>query len=102
MLFSQPTQPRFTRTATFAVLLTLWLSFAYIDHQFDTISDHHNHHDCQQFSCIQFGLSTQAPLITPAIVHGYTVLNPEPIKVQRPTSAYLARSPPMTALRHTI
>jgi hypothetical protein len=95
MLAQQLNSTRFARIAFFAVLLTLWLSFAFIDHQFDSISEHHTHHDCQQFSCILLGLSSHVPNIPPVIEHGFITPRANTIKVQRPTSAYLARSPPI-------
>jgi hypothetical protein len=85
-------------TAIAALILTLWLSFAFIDHQFDTIAEHHNHHDCQLFSNIQCGLKSIVMEIIPVIAHGFVAPNAEPIKISRPTYAYLARSPPITVL----
>jgi hypothetical protein len=95
MLAQQLNPTRFARIAFFAVLLILWLSFAYIEHQFDPISHHHSHHDCEQFSCVLFGLSSHVSNISPVIEHGFIVLRADTIKVHRPTSAYLARSPPI-------
>ena len=100
MLALQLNQTRMARIAFFAVLLTLWLSFAFIEHQFDSISEHHTHHDCQQFSCILLGLSSQAPRVVPLIEHGFITPSADTIKVQRPTSAYLARSPPNSMIRN--
>lgn len=87
------------KIALVAILLTLWLSFAYIDHQFDTIAEHHSQHDCQLFANIQNGIKSAALILQLAIVHGFIAPIAEPIKVSRPTYAYLARSPPIAVLR---
>ncbi|WP_282177580.1 DUF2607 family protein [Vibrio nereis] len=39
-----------------SVMLTLWMSVATIEHQYD-LSHHQNHH-CQLFSCAQHGVSS--------------------------------------------
>ncbi|WP_456296300.1 DUF2607 domain-containing protein [Vibrio sp. AK197] len=36
-----------------AVLLTLWLNFAAIEHNLDLVAEHHLHHDCQLFANAQ-------------------------------------------------
>lgn len=87
------------KIALFSILLTLWLSFAFIDHQFDTIADHHSHHDCQLFASILNGVKSTTLMLAPAIVHGFIAQIAEPIRISRPTEAYLARSPPKTVLR---
>ncbi len=99
MFLSITRQNKAGKVAFFSILLTLWLGFAFIDHQFDTIADHHSHHDCQLFANIQNGVKSAELILTPAIVHGFIAQIAEPIRISRPIQAYLARSPPKTVLR---
>ncbi|SHO54846.1 DUF2607 family protein [Vibrio quintilis] len=81
-----------------AVFFVIWLGFAEIYHQFDTIEAHHSHHDCQQFSSIIHGLQTSDLTISAVVLHGYIEPETEVIRISRPISAYDARSPPITEL----
>ncbi|MGD8111982.1 DUF2607 family protein [Vibrio sp. TRT 17S01] len=76
-------------------MLTVWLNFAYIEHQLDITPEHHSQHHCQLFASAHHGASTP-PLIwfnTPSI----EVREPQPLVAQTfyfPFS-YQARSPPI-------
>ncbi|CAM3570514.1 hypothetical protein VA7868_01197 [Vibrio aerogenes CECT 7868] len=82
-----------------AVFFVIWLGFAEIHHQFDTLEAHHYHHDCQQFNSIIHGLQTPDLTFPTVVLHGYIEPETEVIRISRPISAYDARSPPVTVLR---
>lgn len=81
-------------TTVVAILLTLWLNFAFVAHQVDANASHHQHHQCELFSVAQQGLAHNAPLFTPPLTT-FFFTNIEKV---RPTArlyfSYLARSPP--------
>ncbi|MDA0149912.1 DUF2607 family protein [Vibrio sp. LaRot3] len=51
-----------TLVALCAAMFMLWMSFAYIDHQYDLSPQHHEHHQCQLFANALHGTLT-APII---------------------------------------
>ncbi|MCU8489493.1 DUF2607 domain-containing protein [Vibrio vulnificus] len=81
-------------TAIFAVVLSVFLSFASIAHDFDFNAEHHNSHHCQLFANAHHGVN-QAAISVPVLVPKYA--QPQSVTAvapYQPTSAYLARSPP--------
>ncbi|ELP5730465.1 DUF2607 family protein [Vibrio vulnificus] len=86
-------------TAIFAVVLSLFLSFASIAHDFDFNAEHHNAHHCQLFANAHHGVSlaVMTMVVSPPIWFESTPLTFEaPFAV---IAAYLARSPPVDAPR---
>lgn len=84
-----------TFTALCAVLLTLWLNVAYVEHHLDITPSHHTQHHCQHFAGLQHGLSCTIPVL-PTVIGGDIPFTVERIQ-RRPSVhyAYLARSPPL-------
>ncbi|WP_274672827.1 DUF2607 family protein [Vibrio aestuarianus] len=82
-------------TALCAVLLTLWLNAAYVEHYLDITPSHHIQHHCQHFAGLQNGLSCAMPTL-PVMVGSEIPFTVERIQ-RRPSVhyAYLARSPPI-------
>ncbi|RSD32696.1 DUF2607 family protein [Vibrio pectenicida] len=81
------------------IVLMLWMSLAYITHQYQFDVSQHSDHQCQLFSCLQHGFS-----------HSQTVLVDNPINdifgfsssyhlYRRTVLGYLARSPPVDLIK---
>ncbi|ANW24626.1 hypothetical protein BA953_10700 [Vibrio coralliilyticus] len=94
-----PTHPNLTRRsaalALCGIVLMLWMSFAYIDHQYDISSVHHSDHHCQLFSCAQYGMGHASLTLIDASLPDVFVVQDDYHFYQRPTFAYQARSPPV-------
>ncbi|MCF8780372.1 DUF2607 domain-containing protein [Vibrio sp. IRLE0018] len=84
-------------TALFAVVLSLFLSFASIAHDFDFNAEHHNSHHCQLFANAHHGVSPAVitiPIDPPSWFESTPPSFEAPVAI---VTAYLARSPPVTA-----
>ncbi|EOW6615588.1 DUF2607 family protein [Vibrio fluvialis] len=77
-----------------AILLTLWLNFAYVEHQLDITPSHHTQHHCQLFSGAHHGLAATLPELPVWIEHDYLQPAAATLNITRLYLAYLARSPP--------
>ncbi|MCG9598801.1 DUF2607 domain-containing protein [Vibrio sp. Isolate25] len=75
--------------------LMLWMSFAYIDHQYELSSAHHDEHHCQLFSCAQHGMSQSSLTLIDTSLPDRFVIQDDYHFYQRPAFAYQARSPPV-------
>ncbi|NRB67521.1 MAG: DUF2607 family protein [Vibrio sp.] len=93
------THPNLTRRsaalAFFGIVLMLWMSFAYIDHQYDISPAHHSDHHCQLFSCAQYGMSHSSPTLTDTSLPDVFIEQDDYHFYQRLAFAYQARSPPV-------
>ncbi|MEH0688558.1 DUF2607 family protein [Vibrio cholerae] len=86
--------PHRTLIVCTTILLTLWLSFASVEHALDHHPDHHAHHQCELFLALHHGIMA-ALLIVVLLPSRSLVLTALPrYSRQLGTFAYLARSPP--------
>ncbi len=95
MLFSRYSIRINAKVAVFsAILLTLWLNIAFVQHQLDVAPVDHSHHHCQLFSGAAHGLAQKMPELPIWISHNYLEPVTQLLTATRTHFAYLARSPP--------
>ncbi|MCG6213908.1 DUF2607 domain-containing protein [Vibrio furnissii] len=80
-----------------AILLTLWLNLAFVEHQLDVTPSHHAQHHCQLFSAAHHGVAAALPELPVWIEHEYLQPVATPLSVTLLYLAYLARSPPTSS-----
>ncbi|WP_245609276.1 MULTISPECIES: DUF2607 family protein [Vibrio] len=80
--------------ALLAIVMLLWLNFAYIDHQYDRSSTHHSQHDCQLFACGLHGASAAVATLTITPLTSIRATSPVFHFFLVSIWAYHARSPP--------
>ncbi|WP_114787529.1 DUF2607 family protein [Vibrio tetraodonis] len=98
------TQPHRTPTrhsstlTVIAIVLVLWMSWAFIFHQYQFSTNHHDEHHCQLFSCLQHGFNH--PLITVSNNPSTHIfgLGQYYALYEQTVFSYLARSPPVNLI----
>ncbi|KLN65448.1 MULTISPECIES: DUF2607 family protein [Vibrio] len=96
MLQCRLTTYRINALALSAIALVLWLNFAFIDHQYELSSTHHQDHHCQLFASGLHGVSNHTPTVAPPTIGDQFEVSSEYGFNEVVTFAYLARSPPLS------
>jgi len=87
---------RISALAFLAIVLVLWLNFAFIDHQYDLSSAHHKEHHCQLFASGLHGAAPASLIITAPTVSEYFSPFTAYHYNEAVSFAYLPRSPPLS------
>ena len=84
--------------AVIAIVLVLWMRWAYISHQYQFSANQHTEHHCQLFSCLQHG-SNHVPITIPhePLSDAFNLSQLYSLYEQTVFS-YLARSPPVNLI----
>lgn len=82
-----------------AIILVLWLSWAYIAHQYEfDVSKHHQHH-CQLFTSLQHAVSHTPIILISEPQSDIFSVSPIYHLFQQVVFSYLARSPPVDLIK---